>query len=113
MTSWAAGQFDFWGAEEQGTKDLRTRCWLGYATSPLLSLFVPFCHVPYTFRSEHLGGGGGCLSLFQVHFLGGHLFVFIPGAMFIPRWTLRNDHSIASGSYCSRNTELTERPFNC
>ena len=74
------------------------------ATSPLLSLLVPFCHVPYTFRSENLGGGGGCLSLFQVHFWGSHPFVFIPGAMFNPRWTLRNDHSIASESYCSQNT---------
>ena len=36
-------------------------------------------------------------------FFGGHPFVFIPGAMFNPRWTLRNDHSIASDGNRSQN----------
>ena len=65
---------------------------------------IHFVMLLILFRSENLGGGGGCLSLFQVHFLGSHPFVLIPGAMFNPRWTFRNDHSIASDSFCSQNT---------
>ena len=63
------------GFKEQGTKDPRTRCWLGYLSSPF-SLFF-------------FGAGGGCLSLTQVHFVAlGPPVVFITGAMFNPIWTL-------------------------
>ena len=77
------GKADSCGFKEQGAKDPRTRCWLGYLSSPFsLSFFlgggISFC------------AGGGCLSLIQVHlvlFLGPPV-VFITRAMLNPIWTL-------------------------
>ena len=56
------GKADNLGFKEQGTKDPRTRCWLGYLSS-LLSLFLFL----YFLGGGFFGAGGGCLSLFQVH----------------------------------------------
>ena len=137
MTSWAAGQFDFWGAELQGTKDLRTRCWLGYISSSFSFCSILSCSLYLLFRN--LGGGGGCLSLFQVHFWGGHrLSLFqvqclilggrygttiqlLVAAIVRRILSLRNDHSIASDSYCSQNSRccklacyhIKTGPFGC
>ena len=59
------------GFEEQGTKDPRTMCWLGYLCSPC------FLSCPFLFwgGGVFFGAGGGCLSLIQVH-------------LFNPIWTL-------------------------
>ena len=65
MTSWAAEQFDFWGAEEQGTKDLRTRCWLGYLSSSFSVCSILSCSLYFSFRKFARGW---------------RVLVFIPGA---------------------------------
>ena len=91
------GKADNLGFREQGTKDARTRCWLGYLSSPF-SLSFPFFGGGILF-----GAGGGCLSLIQVHLLVflGPPFVFITRAFLNPIWTLVNAHKM-DGS-CSRS----------
>ena len=137
MTSWAAGQFDFWGAAEQGTKDPRTRCWLGYPSSSFSFCSILSCFLYFSFRT--FGGvAGACLfsrcifwgatrlSLFQVQclILGGRYgtTIQLPVAAIVRRiLSLRNDHSIASDSYCSQNSRccklacyhIKTGPFGC
>ena len=134
MTSWAAGQLDFWAAEEQGTKDPRTRCWLGYISSSFSVCSISSCSLYFSFRR-----GGGCLSLFQVHFGGatrlslfqvqclilgeryGMTIQLLVAAIVRRILTLRNDHSVASDSYCSQNSRccklacyhIKTGPFGC
>ena len=79
------------GFKEQGTKDPRTRRWLGYPSSPFSLSFLFF------FWGGGFGAGGGCLSLFQVHLLIllGPPVVFIARAFTNPIWTLcRNGHRV-------------------
>ena len=70
------GKADNLGFKEQGTKDPRTRCWLGYLSSPF-SFSFPF----FWGGGIFFGVGGECLSLFQVH-----LLIFLgPPVVFITR----------------------------
>ena len=86
------GKADNFGFKEQGTKDPRTRCWLGlgYLSSRFSPSFPFFCFLCGGRGIFFFCAGGGRLSLFQVHLLIflGHLFVFIPRAFINPMWTL-------------------------
>ena len=70
------GKADNLGFKEQGTKDPRTRCWLGYLSSPFSLSFL--------FLFLFFWGGGGRGGGGDFVWRGWRVLVFIPGAFTSP-----------------------------